>query len=138
MRILVVEDEKALGTLLGRILRRLGHEPLLALHPRDALFMLGPDIDMVITDIEMPDMNGVDLARAIREVHHDVPIVFCTGSDPEGPTAAAAAEIGPVLAKLWRVDSIRDLIDGIAADPDHVREVAARVLHDMEPRPTWS
>ncbi|RMH42050.1 MAG: response regulator [Deltaproteobacteria bacterium] len=71
MRILVVDDEREHGFLLFRILERMGHEPVLAFDPRDALDILrddrGATVAGVITDVDMPGMTGIDLARRIRE-----------------------------------------------------------------------
>lgn len=114
LKILVVDDERSVGVLLGLRLRKLGHEPLLALHPRDALQMLSPDVDAVITDIDMPEMNGLELASAIRELRHDIPIAFCTGSDPENDTVRRAAQIGPVLPKTWTQGQVRTLVAALS------------------------
>lgn len=114
MKILVVDDEIAAGASLGNALRQLGHVPVLACHPRDALDLLALDVDAVITDIEMPEMNGVELARAIRERRDNLPIVFCTGSDPTDSVVQEAASIGPVYSKSWTFSILRELIDDLA------------------------
>lgn len=110
MRILVVDDEYECGVLLSRLLRRLGHEPILAVDPNDALAMLEPDVAAVITDIDMPGMSGVALAEAIRAVRQDMPIAFCTGSDPEGSLARGAAKLGPVLPKARSLEAARTVV----------------------------
>jgi len=113
LKILVVDDERSLGVLLGLRLRKLGHAPLLALHPHDALQMLSNDIDAVITDIDMPEMNGIELAEAIRERRGDIPIAFCTGSDPENEIVRRAAGIGPVLPKSWTQGQIQAVVTAL-------------------------
>lgn len=110
MRILVVDDEYECGVLLSRLLRRLGHDCVVALDPLDALAMIDGSVTAVVTDIDMPRMNGVELARQIRALHSDLPIAFCTGSDPEGALARGAAEIGPVLPKVRTLQAARDLL----------------------------
>jgi CheY-like chemotaxis protein len=110
VKILVVDDEVAAGASLGNALRQLGHVPVLACHPRDALDLLGLDVDAVVTDIEMPEMNGVELARAIRAQRADLPIVFCTGSDPTDVVVKEAASLGPVYSKAWTMAKVRELI----------------------------
>jgi CheY-like chemotaxis protein len=111
MKILVVDDEQSFGALLGHTLRRLGHKPVLALDPRDALEMLSADVEAVITDIDMPGMSGIQLACEIRRRRSDVPIAFCTGSAPEGDDVRAAAQIGRVLPKVWTVADVRAVVD---------------------------
>lgn len=110
MKILVVDDDEAVGARLKHTLRRLGHTAPIATHPGDALAMLDSDIDAVITDIHMPDMNGVELARAIRDVDGDIPIAFCTGSDPSESVVAEAAAIGRVLPKVFTIRDVEDLL----------------------------
>ena len=110
MKILVVDDETAVGARLGHTLRKLGHVAQIAAHPGDALAMLDSDIDAVITDIHMPDMNGVELARAIRDLDNDMPIAFCTGSDPTDDVVAEAAAIGRVLPKVFTIGEVEDLV----------------------------
>jgi len=110
VKILVVDDEYECGVLLSRLLRRLGHEPVVAFDPVDALAMVDASLAAVVTDIDMPRMNGVELARQIRAMRSDLPITFCTGSDPAGALARGAAEIGPVLLKVRTLAAARELL----------------------------
>jgi len=114
MRILVVDDEREHGLLLYQLLERLGHDPLLACDAADALEILDhDDIDVggIITDIDMPGMSGVQLAEHIRsEIDSELPIAFCTGSDPGSKNTQRAAAIGPVLAKGSPVAETRAVI----------------------------
>jgi CheY-like chemotaxis protein len=111
MKILIVDDEQSFAALLGRTVKRLGHKAVLAAHPGDALELLSYEIDAVITDIDMPVMTGIELAHRIRSLRHDVPIAFCTGSDPHGTSIDAAAAIGRVLPKVWTVADIKGVIE---------------------------
>jgi CheY-like chemotaxis protein len=113
LKILVVDDEVAAGASLGNALRQLGHVPVLACHPRDALDLLGLEVDAVVTDLEMPDMTGVELAREIRRRREDLPIAFCTGSDPGDRLASEAAALGPVYSKAWTIGAVRELLDAL-------------------------
>lgn len=117
MKILLVDDEREVGALLGLTLRRLGHVPVLALDPRDALQMLTPDVDAVVTDIEMPGMDGVELARRIKDIDADMPIAFCTGSDPSEDTNRAAAEIGAVFPKVVNATQAHELLARLRRAP---------------------
>ncbi|RMH44163.1 MAG: response regulator [Deltaproteobacteria bacterium] len=110
VKILVVDDDVGCGATLGNALQQLGHIPVIACHPEDALELLGLDVDAVVTDIDMPAMNGVQLAREIRARRADLPIAFCTGSDPSEGVAAEAAKLGPVYPKAWTLAMLRELV----------------------------
>jgi two-component system, cell cycle response regulator CpdR len=117
MKILVVDDERAFGSLLGRALKKLGHKATIAVHPGDALTILADvdqSFDAVITDIDMPVMNGVELAEEIRARNASIPIAFSTGSQPDDSVLRAAARIGKVLPKVWTVADVRALVDHLA------------------------
>lgn len=111
MRILVVDDELGFATLLGRTLRKLGHEALVSVHPLDAIQQLDGEIDALITDIDMPVMDGVQLAQVVRATKPDLPIAFCTGSDPAAEVVQRAAEIGTVLPKVWTIDEVMRAVE---------------------------
>ncbi len=111
MKILVVDDDASFGTLLRRALRRLGHATEVALHAEDALAMMATDeFDAVITDLEMPVMNGVELARAIHAAAPAMPIAFCTRAGRDAPMVADAAALGHLLPKVWTVADVKSLI----------------------------
>jgi len=79
--ILVVEDDAAVRDLTLRILRRAGHAVLSACNAADALRMVNehPQIRLVVADIVMPGMNGIELGRHLRIAHPDLPILFTSG-----------------------------------------------------------
>ena len=116
LRILVVDDEVGFARSMARSLRRLGHEPTLALHPVDALALFREQsFDAVITDIDMPEMSGIELARSLRQQRGDVPIAFCTGSDPANGRLEEAATLGPVKGKSAREADVRAILLALTA-----------------------
>ena len=79
--ILIVDDEFGLAEMLRDMLREQGYEVTLAINGRLALEILGEQpIDLVITDMMMPVMDGSELASVMRhsEAHRDIPIVLMT------------------------------------------------------------
>lgn len=81
-RILFVDDEEALVFMTQQILERLGYQVTSRTSSVEALeaFKAKPDeYDLVITDMTMPNMTGVELSARLREIRPDIPIILCTG-----------------------------------------------------------
>ncbi len=80
--ILFVDDEKSITIMTQKILERLGYRVETRLNPIEALelFRSKPDeFDLVITDMTMPQMTGVKLAKKLKDVRSDIPVIICTG-----------------------------------------------------------
>jgi PAS domain S-box-containing protein len=95
-RVLLVEDERMQLLSLERMLQRLGYRATSYLDSVEALadFEAHPnDYDLVITDQTMPQMSGVQLAKAILRVRPDIPVILCTGYS-EVIDAEEARELG--------------------------------------------
>ena len=81
-KILVVEDEEHVMKLLQMLLSAYGHQVLPAANGDEALQTLDSDaVDMLITDVNMPGMDGRDLAAQILASTPDLPTIFVSG-DP--------------------------------------------------------
>jgi CheY-like chemotaxis protein len=81
-RVLFVEDEPILGKVAEMMLRRLGCHASIQSNPVAALdlFKSSPaDFDLVITDLTMPGMTGIDLACGILSIRPDIPILLTSG-----------------------------------------------------------
>ncbi|MGA3116469.1 MAG: response regulator [Syntrophobacteraceae bacterium] len=83
-RILVVDDEAGLATAMGDMLESLGYETLCRTSSLEALetFLHQPGnqpFDLVITDMTMPSMTGLGLARELLQLKPELPIIICTG-----------------------------------------------------------
>ncbi len=79
--ILVVDDSRSIRNLLQHILEKAGYEILLAEDGRDALtYFDGRDIHLLITDLHMPVMDGMELIKATRKLnlYRYIPILFLT------------------------------------------------------------
>ena len=79
--ILVVEDDPRVSRSTVGALEELGYRPLACASGREALDLLGggAEVDLVVTDVMMPEMTGTELAAAMRRHHPAVPILFVTG-----------------------------------------------------------
>lgn len=75
-RILLVDDHKNMRMLVNELLSGAGYRVLQAKDGKEAmgLIEIGP-IDLVITDLKMPEMDGIELTRAIRRIRPDLPII---------------------------------------------------------------
>ncbi|MDQ4060183.1 MAG: response regulator, partial [Pseudomonadota bacterium] len=102
-RILVVDDEPEIAELLRDILRREGHRVALARSGREALDQLdGGRFDLVISDLMMPELDGVGLYRELRQREGDraAPMIFITGDSLRSVASEAVVETGcPVIEK---------------------------------------
>jgi CheY-like chemotaxis protein len=80
-RVLVVEDEALIMMATLDMLRELGHEPLSAHCAKAALALIerAAPVDALLTDVNLPDMDGEELAAEVRHRHPGLPIVFATG-----------------------------------------------------------
>jgi DNA-binding response OmpR family regulator len=100
-RILVVDDEEIIHVSLGRILGRRGHRVDAVLEANRALERLASEAyDLVITDLMMPGMDGIELMMKMQEAGLETPVLMITGY-PTIKTAVEALRLGAVdyLAK---------------------------------------
>jgi two-component system response regulator AtoC len=78
-RVLVVDDEPKMARVLEIMLLDMGHEVAVASDGQTALHLAQADpVDLVITDLRMPEMDGVQLLSALRESGNEVPVIIMT------------------------------------------------------------
>src|SRR5262245_40157229 len=93
-RILVVDDERSIRELLAIVLRREGYEVLRAENGRGAVAALEREpVDLLISDIKMPDMSGVDVLRAAKKIDQDILGIMITAF-ASTETAVEAMRLG--------------------------------------------
>ena len=109
-RVMYIDDEEALVFLMSRVLQRSGYQVSGFHNPEQALQVLqerAGDFDVVVTDLSMPGMSGFQLARAIKEVRPDLPVVVTSGYvRPED--REVALEIG-VCELVLKPDTVEEL-----------------------------
>ncbi len=95
-RILVVDDEQKMRRLLEMALRGMGYEVVQAADGAEALARFDESpFDMVLTDMRMPRMNGLELLRSLRERGEELPVVVLTAHGTV-ESAVAAMKLGAV------------------------------------------
>ncbi|MGZ6018238.1 MAG: cell cycle two-component system response regulator CpdR [Phenylobacterium sp.] len=110
-RILLAEDDDSLRGFLARALERAGYEVTACADGEEAVAVLDQDWDLLLTDIVMPGMDGIEVARQAAALHPDLRIMFITGF---AAVALAAGNQAPAGAK-------------VLSKPIHLREIVSEV-----------
>jgi len=112
--VLLVEDNETVGSFAHNLLRELGQDVIWATGAEDALNILATDkgrIDLVFTDVVMPGMNGIDLAREVRRRWPGLPVVLTSGY------SHILAEEGShgfeLLQKPYTLDGLMAMLGGV-------------------------
>ena len=101
-RLLVVDDEPVIARVVSEQLRRLGYEVTSVTNPEEALELVAEepeDFDLLLTDLQMPRMDGVELAARVARLRAQLPVVLSTGNRWSVPASTA------------RVAGIREIVD---------------------------
>jgi CheY-like chemotaxis protein len=138
-QILVVDDDLDSRQAIAEVLQIAGHTVEMAANGFEALQMAARRWpDLVVTDLQMPGLNGIEFIRRLHLFAPTVPVVLATGVEDTKNLLTAAAAYGAVacLRKPMNVDDLLWTIDGtlIAA---HQRE-ASRRLGNGRPRSRWA
>jgi two-component system cell cycle response regulator CpdR len=114
-RILLAEDDDSMRDFLAKALSRAGHEVEAVADGEEGLDVLGEtpgQFELLLTDIVMPGVDGIELARRAAEVDPGLKIMFITGFAAVALNAGASApKDAKVLSKPFH---LRDLVDEVA------------------------
>jgi CheY-like chemotaxis protein len=130
--ILVVDDEELVRNLIVTLLAKLGHSPIPAVDGVDALDRIkGNKIDAVITDIKMPNMDGVALTTEILKRYPGLPIMVMTAFDDEysagGAISAGAREF---LKKPFSPDEFFAQLEKMINDSETIKRLKSEKIVD--------
>jgi CheY-like chemotaxis protein len=117
--ILVVEDEPALRRIALRILGAAGYDVLLADRAEDALsrIALGQPIDLVICDLNLPDMNGLTFYQRLRGQGFPGRFLLVSGSEREDVVRQHTLPLGvPFLQKPWTIQALANAVRELLGD----------------------
>jgi two-component system chemotaxis response regulator CheY len=120
MRLLVVEDSPLLRKMFGLAFPHQSHE----LHPAEngriameVLAIPGAPFDAVLLDLRMPDMNGVEFIRALRQDprHQGTPVILTTAESDESELMHQAHALGvsAVVKKPWSPQALRNIVQKV-------------------------
>jgi CheY-like chemotaxis protein len=122
LRLLVAEDHPINQKLMSSVLSKLGHACVLAEHGRKALeiYRQDPDFDLVLMDMQMPEMDGLQATRAMRSLEAErgwsrVPIAAMTANVLDSDRQACSlAGMDHHLAKPLRIAELEPLLQSWA------------------------
>jgi YesN/AraC family two-component response regulator len=112
-RILIVEDESDLSDAMVELLQAQDQEIQTAQNGKEALSLLNKSsFDLIISDINMPEMNGIELLRIIRLQNNSIPFIILTGyGDKDKIKAAWNLEAYDFLDKPISFESLSKVIN---------------------------
>jgi CheY-like chemotaxis protein len=115
-RVLVIDDEPSVRSLLRDVLRAAGHEALEAASGREGLEIMATTggIDLVLTDLGMPEMSGWEVARAVSERPSPPPVILVTGWGIQlDDRTLAASGVAAVVAKPFTVEEVLGAVERV-------------------------
>jgi two-component system cell cycle sensor histidine kinase/response regulator CckA len=119
--ILVADDDSAVRDVTARILRRLGYTVLVADGGADAIRLISThpgQVDLLFTDVMMPEMSGPELALLLRQRHSGLRVIFCSGYIDD---ASVRVNVGNgrshFLGKPFTIEQISTKVAQALAEP---------------------
>lgn len=122
-RVLVIDDDPTIRSLIAEILESRGHSFVPAIDGRAGIVLFSKEnFDLVVTDIVMPEQEGIETITAIRRVNRTVPILAISGSSTVGGSgdylrAAAALGATATLQKPFGPGDLIGAVDKLLAGP---------------------
>ncbi|PKN11731.1 MAG: hybrid sensor histidine kinase/response regulator [Deltaproteobacteria bacterium HGW-Deltaproteobacteria-4] len=114
--ILLVEDERQLREIAKALIEELGYTVIVAANGKEALelYQAGArEITLVVTDIDMPVMNGYELCKALKKINNALPIILSSGFGDQYDTTQITAEtISGFLSKPYSFEQLGKALKG--------------------------
>jgi two-component system chemotaxis response regulator CheY len=119
MRILIVDDSSTMRRIIGNVVQQLGVAKDDFDEAEDGvvawkLFQEKNDYDVVLTDWNMPNMNGLELVKHIRSADKSIPIVMITTEGGKGEVITALkAGVNNYIVKPFSAEILKEKLDGL-------------------------
>ena len=122
IRILLAEDEEAMRTYLARALSNAGYDVVAVDRGTAALPLLESErFDLLLSDIVMPEMDGIELAQRCADVSPDTKVMFITGFAAVTLKASREAPQAKVLSKPFHLKDLVLEVERIFGQPSSAR-----------------
>ena len=114
-RVLIIDDEPAVAGVVVRLLSRSGYEVEFAEGGRAGLAAFEEhEPDLVITDMNMPDMHGIAVMQEVRKLRPDMPVIALTGEAVgPGEPYLSQAVLPEAIAVLGKPFELSDLLEAV-------------------------
>lgn len=118
-RIMIVDDEKTIISIEKRILEDLGYTVTGVDNSETALDLFSDQpgcFDLIVTDLQMPKLSGLEMVARMREIRPDIPIILCSGymdnlSDPDNVMATIQACVTKPITRVELATVVRTVLD---------------------------
>jgi len=116
-RILVVDDNRDIRNVISHMLRLLGFDVALASNGIEALAaFIESSFDLVVTDLQMPTMDGSKLAQLVKERSPKTPVILITGTDGETVwKKVTKGSVDSVIFKPFKLKDFQSAVQGALA-----------------------
>lgn len=116
--VLVVDDDEEILALVSELLLEEGYWVLQATSGEAALEILARDIaiHLLVTDVVMPGMDGIDLADRAVAQRPDIRVLYVSGFVKHMPSRNRAGPHGNLLAKPWRADDLKREVKAVIGE----------------------
>jgi DNA-binding NtrC family response regulator len=124
LRVLIVEDDNAMAQMCAKLIRRQGYSAIIAGTVQDALSIIRAtrDVDVVLSDVQMPHMSGVELLARVREFDVRLPVILMTGyTQVVGADEAISLGAADYLSKPFDAETLIGSLERVSRSRPTVR-----------------
>ena len=119
VRILLAEDDDSMRAYLSRALERTGYEVVAVANGADAVPLISSDqFDLLLTDIVMPEMDGIELAQKASAIDPEIRVMFITGFAAVALQSGRTAPEAKMLSKPFHLKDLVAEVDRIFQTED--------------------